>query len=99
MTHLQLTPTIPLDTPKGPADAHFLIDYGSEANLLYVCFVRETGECWTFKSQEVLLEKNITAGIRVNEGRCQHGVVDGDWCAPCNLEVKQAREEDAKRTN
>jgi hypothetical protein len=62
---LQLDPTLPLDTPKGPADAHFLIDYGPEAHLLFVCFVRETGECWTWQSREVKLEKNITGRVRV----------------------------------
>lgn len=62
---LQLNPTLPLDTPKGLADAHFLIDYGSEANLLFVCFVRTTGEQWTFPNTQVKLEKNITGGIRI----------------------------------
>jgi hypothetical protein len=64
---LQLNPTIPMDTPKGQADAHFLIDYGSEAQLLFVVFVRETGECWTFPGPQIRLEKNITGGIRVDE--------------------------------
>ncbi len=66
---IQLNPPIPLDTPKGPADAHVLIDYGSEANLLWVCFVRATGECWTWPAKHVLLEKNVTGGVRVNEGK------------------------------
>lgn len=61
---IQLAPTLPLDTPKGLSDAHFLIDYGSEAALLFVCFVRATGECWTWDSREVRLEKNVTGGIR-----------------------------------
>ena len=65
---LQLSPTLPLDTPKGAADAHFLIDYGSEAHLLFVCFVRATGECWTFAAKDCRLEKNITGGIRTGEG-------------------------------
>lgn len=68
MTVLQLSPTIPLDTPKGPADAHFLIDYGSEGHVLFVTFVRATGECWTWQAREVKLEKNVTGGIRTSEG-------------------------------
>ncbi len=62
---IQLNPTIPLDSPKGPCDAHLIIDYGSEANLLFVCFVRSSGECWTFPAKDVLLEKNVTGGVRV----------------------------------
>lgn len=61
---LQLSPLIPLDTPKGLGDAFFLIDYGRDAQLLFVCFIRATGECWTFESKDVRLEKNITAGVR-----------------------------------
>lgn len=61
---LQLSPLIPLDTPKGPADAFFVIDYGRDAPLIFVCFVRETGESWAFEQREVKLEKNITSGIR-----------------------------------
>ena len=64
---LQLAPTLPLDTPKGPADAHFLIDYGSESHVLFVCFVRATGECWTWQARDVRLEKNITGGVRTEE--------------------------------
>jgi hypothetical protein len=61
---LQLDPTIPFDTPKGPADAHFLIDYGQEHPLLFVCFVRKTGECWTWQGKELRLEMNITGEVR-----------------------------------
>lgn len=66
---IQLSPTIPLDTPRGPADAHLLIDYGEQAPLIFVCFVRETGECWCFPQREVRLEKNITMGVRCGPDR------------------------------
>ena len=65
---LQLEPTVPLDTPKGRADAHFLIDYGSQQHLLWVCFIRETGECWTYQNPLVRLEANPTEGIRTADG-------------------------------
>lgn len=61
---LQLSPTIPLDTPKGPARAHFLIDYSEDHNLLWVCFIDATGECWTFTNREILLQKNVSLGVR-----------------------------------
>ena len=61
---LQLDPPVPLDTPKGPAFAHVLIDYGQEHYLLFVCFVNATGECWTFPNTEVRLGKNVTMGVR-----------------------------------
>lgn len=61
---LQLHTPIPVDTPKGPGFAHLIIDYGQEHNLLFVCFVNETGECWTFPTKEIRLEKNLTMGIR-----------------------------------
>jgi hypothetical protein len=61
---IQLCPTIPLDTPKGPAHAHLLIDYGQEHHLLWVCFIDETGECWTYQNTEIKLQPNPTMGIR-----------------------------------
>ncbi len=60
----QLDTPLPMDTPKGPAWAHFVIDYGAEHHLLWVCFIKESGQCWTFPNPQVLLEKNVTMGIR-----------------------------------
>lgn len=65
---IQLNPTIPFDTPKGKGFAHFVIDYGQEHNLLWVVFLNESGECWTFSNQLVRLDKNETLGIRVQSG-------------------------------
>ena len=59
---LQLNPPIPLDTPKGPALAHLVIDYGPEHNLLWVCFDDANGECWTWDNSKVRAQKNITMG-------------------------------------
>lgn len=59
---LQLNPPIPLDTPKGPALAHMVIDYGPEHNLLWVCFGDNDGECWTWDNSNVRAQKNITMG-------------------------------------
>lgn len=59
---LQLNPPIPLNTPRGSALAHFLIDYSPEFNLYWVCFIDETGECWTYDNKDVRAQKNITLG-------------------------------------
>lgn len=58
---LQLNPPLPLVTPKGNGLAHFLIDYGIEANLIWVCFL-DNGECWSFENPQVRAAKNVTAG-------------------------------------
>jgi hypothetical protein len=67
MAILQLNPSLPLVTNRGVGDAHLVIDYGSEANLLWVVFLRESGQCWCFQNKDVRLEKNITYGINVGE--------------------------------
>lgn len=59
-TLIQLSPLIPLETPKGKAKAHFLLDYGEEAHLLWVCFQDDTGECWTWPNPQVRLQENIS---------------------------------------
>jgi hypothetical protein len=57
---VRIDPAIPLSTPKGTAYAHFLIDYGIEDNLHWVCFQDDTGECWTWDNSKVRATKNIT---------------------------------------
>ena len=59
---LRLDPPIPLKTVKGNALAHFLIDYSIEHDLFWVCFMDETGECWTFNNKDIRAQKNITLG-------------------------------------
>ena len=59
---LQLNPTIPLITPKGICQAHFLIDNGVEHDLQWVCFIDETGECWVFDNPDIRLQSNLTKG-------------------------------------
>jgi hypothetical protein len=61
---LQLDPAIPMDTPRGPAYAHFLIDYGQEHHGIWVCCVCETGEWWWFSNPEVRGQRNITMAVR-----------------------------------
>ena len=56
---LQLSPPLPVQTPKGKAWAHVLIDYGPEADLLWVCFQDETGECWTWANKDIRLQENM----------------------------------------
>jgi hypothetical protein len=59
---LQINPPVFLKTPKGEALAHFLIDYGIEHDLMWVCAQQETGECWTWSNKDVRFAKNITIG-------------------------------------
>jgi hypothetical protein len=56
----QLQPTIPLLTPKGKGFAHFVIDYSQEHDLLWVVFLDETGECWTFSNADIRLQPNFS---------------------------------------
>lgn len=62
MNLLQLDPPIPVETPKGKGYAHVLIDYGMEFDLLWVCFIDDTRECWTYNNKEIRVQKNTTMG-------------------------------------
>ena len=59
---LQLDPPIPLDTTRGKGLAHFLVDYGSEHHWLWVVFMDDTGECWTFENTQIRAQHNPTFG-------------------------------------
>jgi hypothetical protein len=58
-------------TPRGPALAHFLIDYGPEHHLQWVValdgpgITGDVGECWQFENPHVRFQTNYTMG-RVN---------------------------------
>ena len=59
---LQLNPPIPLITPKGKGWAHLVVDYSQEHDLIWTVFIDETGECWSFRNQDVRMQKNVTFG-------------------------------------
>lgn len=59
---IRLDPPLPLETPKGLALAYFLIDYGIDYNLLWVCFINSTRECWTFANPQIRGVRNETFG-------------------------------------
>ena len=58
----RLNPPIPIMTPKGRALAHFLLDYGPENDLMWVCFQDDTGECWTWENADIRARVNKTLG-------------------------------------
>ncbi len=58
----QLNPPLPLTTPKGKAWAHLVIDYGPEADLMWVCFQNDDGACWTWCNRDVRIQANATLG-------------------------------------
>lgn len=59
----QLQPPLPIFTPKGKAWAVAVIDYGPQWDLQWITFVRETGECWTFRNSQIRQEQNYTHGL------------------------------------
>lgn len=59
---LEIHQLIWLQTPKGQGIAKFLIDHGPEADLLWVCFIQDTFEVWTFSNEDVRTVANITLG-------------------------------------
>jgi len=63
----QLNPPLPMETPKGRAWAHGVIDYGQEHDLLWVCFIDSTGECWTYKNNDIKIQKNMSIGRTYND--------------------------------
>jgi hypothetical protein len=63
---LQINPPIPLVTPRGKGWAHFLIDYSQEHDLVWVVFLDESGECWSYGNKDVKMGDNITLGRNKN---------------------------------
>lgn len=59
---LQLDPPLSMTSPRGDCLALFLLDYGMEQDLYWICFMDDTGECWTFRNAEIRLMPNISYG-------------------------------------
>lgn len=59
---LQLNPPIPVATPRGKGYAHVLLDYSQEHDLLWVVFLDESRECWTFSNRDIRMQENVTLG-------------------------------------
>ena len=62
---LQLSPVLEVDTPKGRGHAEFLIDYGPEADLLWVVVIRDTGEIWTLRNADLRATANVSIGRKL----------------------------------
>ncbi|MDP2408989.1 MAG: hypothetical protein Q8M26_01755 [Pseudolabrys sp.] len=60
----QLDPPLPLETAKGAGLAHFVIDYGPEADLMWVVFMDSDGACWTVPNPEIRMSMNWSMGRR-----------------------------------
>ena len=60
----QLNPPLPLDTSKGAGLAHFVIDYGPEADLMWVVFLDKDGSCWSVPNPEIRMASNWSMGRR-----------------------------------
>jgi hypothetical protein len=67
----QLNPPLPMETTKGGGWAHFVIDYGPEAALLWVVFMDADGACWTVPNREIRMSFNWTMGRRRAEDSAQ----------------------------
>lgn len=59
---IRIDPPLPLETPKGKGLAYFVIDYGIDHDLLWVVFLNENRECWTFKNSEIKIVENFSIG-------------------------------------
>jgi hypothetical protein len=59
-TMTRLEPPIELDTPRGRAEAYFVIDYSTDGALVWVCFQKDTGECWSYKNPLIRMPYNET---------------------------------------
>ncbi len=62
---LQLSPVLEVDTPKGRGHAEFLLDYGPEADLLWVVVMRDTGEIWTLRNADIRATANVSIGRKL----------------------------------
>lgn len=59
---IQLNPCLQMKTTKGAGIAQMVIDYGLEADLIWVVALDDSGEIWCLNNKDVRLATNFTAG-------------------------------------
>src|SRR5882724_12524733 len=93
MSILQLNPPLPLETPRGSAYAHLVIDYGPEEHLMWVCFLDANGECWTFANHQVRIQKNITLGrdLQSQAKSTPESQLKAQWNVSFRVTLEQAK--------
>ena len=74
--------------------AHFLLDYGEEHHLFWICFQDDTGECWTWSNPEIKIQNNPTIGRIYGKGIMRS---DEEGIKIPRKEGHEIREEDGKR--
>lgn len=83
-TALQLDPPLPLLIRHNggweKAWAHVLLDYGIEADVMFLCFLDASGECWTVRGPDVRMQANVTLGRKAEaaQDRSQAAPSSGD---------------------
>lgn len=58
---LQLSPSLPVVTPRGKGEAIVMIDPGREHHLQWVV-VLQNGQVWTFENPDIRVQANPTIG-------------------------------------
>jgi hypothetical protein len=58
-----LEPPWEVDTPKGKAYAHALIDYSQESYIYFLTSAKGTGEFWIYRNDKVRLWWNESTGL------------------------------------
>lgn len=61
----ELKSPIPMNTPRGSAYAYFLVDYHLDHHFYWICFLNDTGECWTFANPDIRIQNNSTINRNV----------------------------------
>lgn len=60
---IRVKPALWFHTPMGDARAHWMI-VEEEQDILWICFMQDSGECRTFSNQNIRLMSNDTIGRR-----------------------------------
>ena len=51
-----------VDTPKGRATIWLVTEYGTETEKIFSCIIKDTGEIWEYRPQDIRVIDNTTFG-------------------------------------
>lgn len=58
---------VEVNTPKGKGSIWLVTEYGTETEKIFSCIIKDTGEIWEYRSQDIRVVNNTTFGRNIKK--------------------------------
>jgi len=58
---------VEVNTPKGKGSIWLVTEYGTETEKIFSCIIKDTGEIWEYRSEDIRVVNNTTFGRNIKK--------------------------------